>query len=707
MKKTISFTLEQRAVIQHSLSDHAIVSAVAGSGKTQTLIGRIQYLLQQNIQPHKILIVMFNKSASEDFKARSSLYLNTEQARLMQVKTFHALGFHIMHKLQQLNVIPELSLETNEFNIQKDIKTALQKTYKLANNNEPITNEKIELYARYLSLIKSSTKSVPARIFMKNLSKKEASIVLMFFNNYESIRKEKKYCTYDDLIYIPSTILSKSHALAQYFKVIYDFIVVDEYQDINQSQQILLKILAGNHAKVMAVGDINQTIYEWRGSSTYFILKGFVKYFKNPKKYHLSQTFRYGHLSSIVVNHIISNNSNKTESLCLSSLKNSITTNIKIYSNSQIPQVINNLDKITISRQKNTKSIAVLVRKYSSAILFELNCLNKGITYKINGSNGVFNLPLIKAIIGYLMLSNKATSLYHISKNIGCELIRASLMYPSNYLNSHQLSILSENIIKDVYNVFDTIKKFIANENLSAYQEKLLNEYISTIEIFYNLKGNSSISYFIKALDTYVNLSAYLAKKANNHYMFSEEEVFHQFIYFLSNMRLPIDAVCKKLISLIHSEYTLQKNIHDNFNIEILSIHKSKGLEWDTVILCDMTEKSFFNNKNNMTKEEIEAERRLFYVAITRAKKDIICIGGNDLKELDQWYSYDQKSHPSNLKSKNSIRFIYEMRLKASENFLLAYRDNNFSALSGYLKNKIVAQYYKHLSSINASKTQQ
>ncbi|WP_440616274.1 ATP-dependent helicase [Cysteiniphilum sp. 6C5] len=689
---TICYTPEQQAIIEHSLSQHALVSAVAGSGKTQTLIARIEFLLKNNVNPSEILVLMFNKSAANDFTRRlNALNINA----VIDIKTFHALGLKTVGFLEKKGLLSTAQLIDRNSMLEKLVREALQKTNQLLNEKEPITPEVIDRYQQYIGLLKSS---LDLKKMLKQVEQSEESKVENFFRFYEQLRAHYCWRTFDDLLYEPMKVLTANKTLAARFGNRYRYVIVDEYQDINDVQQSLLKLISSNAQSVIAVGDIDQTIYEWRGSRPFYMLKGFAQDFKNAKTYTLSLTFRYGHLLSIMANEVIQHNKQRLKTLCFSAPEAAKKTDVNIISKNKLKVLIQEVAKSIRNGQYKLNDITVLVRKYSSGVLLELSCLQEGLDYHIAGGQSVFKLPLTQSIFGYLSLVDKSKYFQQLPEQIRKEKVVQMLSFPSLYLNISQLECLSELLSVNPLKPMMALQNFKQQYDLPFYQVSRIKERLELWQDMLGVKPKTPASTVVKMLYTLLDLAAYLAKKAAVSPVYTDSDVADAWLNFSLETKQTITEFLDHFNAL-----QVQANLskHDKNGLLISSIHKAKGLQWQHVILCDMTEQSFFSNTKDKppTPDEIESERRLFYVAITRAISKLSIVAGNDVAKLNKWFFEGISGAPQGLRKTNSVRFLYESHLHQCEMLLKAHLDQDQTALKQKSKHSApMANYLKKLA---------
>ncbi|APC91641.1 MULTISPECIES: ATP-dependent helicase [Francisella] len=659
----MQYTVEQQKIINHDINKHALVSAVAGSGKTQTLIARIEYLVSNQVAPNKILVLMYNKSAQLDFATRLKKVLKPEIARLINVRTMHSLGNSFLQTFAKAGfvkvdkILKEYEVDTV---IVKLLKT-YQKEFKITKD---IDNERVETFKEYISLLKSDLSLNNSKI--KGLNSKEKKLLDKIFNQFNQECENQKAITYDDMIYLPVKLFEKNKTSVAQASNLYSHIIIDEYQDINQVQQFFLQCLVGQNTYVMAVGDVDQTIYQWRGSTPYYMLEGFKKDFKDVKQYTLSYTFRYGDLISLMANNIIVNNKKRHNNLCITYPKLNKTTDISILDSSD--KVVLKL-KALIESGVKASDIAILVRKYNSTTVFELSCLYNDLAYNIVADKNIFSENLFKAIYGYLMLINKGYGFDKHTLEQRVEFIKSMLDYPSLYLKKELKLTLATAIANDVSQAANIIAAISQTVDKTFKQKNILAISSSWRSIFNNTrikKSDKAIDFILQSLD----LEKQISKASGETYSSkSKLQIIEGMVSFAKGKKNTLT----EFIELLYQLYirSNQQNHNNPNQIQIMSMHRAKGLEWEYVVVHDATEGGFFGDKNNkVCNEIIEEERRLFYVAITRVKKHLFIVSSDDIPRLSSWYQIKKNTYPHDLKCKNSLRFLYEGNLVECEKYL-------------------------------------
>ncbi|EKD36509.1 MAG: hypothetical protein ACD_75C01484G0001, partial [uncultured bacterium] len=407
----MKLTEEQLRIVNHS-GGHARVSAVAGSGKTTTMVARIGHLLRQGVAAEQLLVLMFNKSARDSFADAMSKNLAALGCRLPEVRTFHSLGLRLVTSFTKRGVLPAFRLVTEEYILERLARQVVSEMYREKHENEGWpSGEDLEEFITFLDRVKATSAGVD-RVFASLALPARYDYFVPAYDLFEKVRREQKIRFYADLIHEPLMAMRADKELAAWVADRVEHIIVDEYQDINEAQQQLLQLLAGRRGKVMVVGDVDQCIYEWRGAQPEYITTRFQQDFPNPANYLLSFTFRYGHQLSLAANYLIANNKKRDRKFCIS---HESTPNTQI---SCLPEP----DKLRLTFKEKEKhpvlavladwreqgrtlgEAAVLVRLFAQSVPVELALLEAGIPYRLEGNNQVFDCPEVLALTGYLQL---------------------------------------------------------------------------------------------------------------------------------------------------------------------------------------------------------------------------------------------------------------------------------------------------------------
>ncbi len=407
----MNLTEEQQRIINHS-GGHARVSAVAGSGKTTTMVERIGHLLRQGAVADQLLVLMFNKSARDSFAESMTRNLGDLGCRLPEVRTFHSLGLRLVNSFTKRGALPAFRLVTEDYLLERLARQVVNEMYKEEHADEGWpSGEEVEEFLTFLDRVKGTVLGAEEVLAGSGLPARYGYFVRAF-ELFEKVRHEQKIRFYADLIHEPLMAMRADQGLAAWVADRVEHIIVDEYQDINEAQQQLLKILAGRRAKVMVVGDVDQCIYEWRGAQPEYITSRFQKDFPGPANYLLSYTFRYGHGLSLAANHLIANNRKRDRKFCVS---HAVTPHTGIscleeqdkFTGKHHNKLQHPVLAVLSEWQGQGRTLAeavVLVRLFAQSVPVELALLEAGIPYRLEGNNQVFDCPEILALTGYLQL---------------------------------------------------------------------------------------------------------------------------------------------------------------------------------------------------------------------------------------------------------------------------------------------------------------
>ncbi|OUR60112.1 hypothetical protein A9Q74_14510 [Colwellia sp. 39_35_sub15_T18] len=648
-------------MIKHT-HGHALVKAVPGSGKTTTLIMRVTNLLKQGVEPQSILILMYNKAAQLSFKKK--LQTSADKYNLSaipDVRTFHSYALELVKEGQRLNLITYKELvEQGSPKYQQ----LLRECYFYGNEIESsfVENneiEKLELNISNWRLEELTPNDLNQDPNYKDIDKKDKRA----YKKYCELLEQYKLRTFDDILSEAVQLIRSNKFSVPVLKQV----IVDEYQDVNYIQNELVKGLTQPVTNVMVVGDVNQCIYEWRGSRPDFIEGIFERDFKNTKIFNLSCTFRYGHQLSYVANSVISKNKDSNSSFCISHPKNK-STEVSIH------QGLNLLKLLEHSEKENKfSSTAIIARSNADLIEPEIVLQLLNLPYRVKSSQqklisrpeiSLLTLLMCLAVDGDLSRIKPTANFQWLIRNFIKQL---DFRLPKGMLNELTLAI-SKN--KD--NIFNIIK-----EKVDIKQEQNRKIFKSLKEI----NSSSSCSNMASALYKVFNEKGLFLNISESSILRRESNDQIRGISFMQQLLNTFEITVNDLLDIL-----INPTEHDENKIryDLTTMHGSKGLEWDNVILIGLEDKAYpgTNNEPTIPKEldfirtksndDLKEERRLFYVAITRAIQHLHLIVPTD-KTLDHWNKNVWSSTPK--KETNATRFVFEMDLVISRSLVEKIKD--------------------------------
>lgn len=619
-----------------------LVLAGAGSGKTKVLTTKIAYMIREGISPDNILAITFTNKAAGEMKDRIYKLIGYS-ARSMQISTFHSFGLRLIRENHEY-----LGYDKNFVIFDSDDSLTIVKKILKDKNLDPNKFNPRAIRNKISSL---KNELVSPLEFKKQAFVEFDKIVYEVYKKYESSLIENNSLDFDDLLILPIKLFKERKDILESYQEKFKYILIDEYQDTNEAQYKLTKLLASKYKNICCVGDVDQAIYGFRGANYKNILN-FERDYKGCKTINLEENYRSTKTILDAANSVIKNNKNRKEKNLFTSLGSG--DKITYYrAKSGLDEVKFVVDSIKdlIKNNVSLSDIVVLYRTNAQSRTFEDGFLKANIPYKIIGGVNFYSRLEIKNLLAYLRLihnTNDNVSLERIinvprrgigEKTVSNLLIKASENNTSMYdAISSGRELLFKNIIEDLRRVKDTmpLTDFI---DLVLLKSGIKEEYINE-----------------KSLEADVRLEN-LEEFKSVAYAFCEENGVVSLEDFLLN------------VSLI-SDNTEIKEVYDA--VSLMTIHAVKGLEFDYVFLVGMEENLFPHSNSLNSDEEIEEERRLCYVAITRSKKKLF-ISNARIRLL---YGSDQVNPVSRFVSEIDSNLIDDLLCKSFEkNEKIDYND--------------------------------
>lgn len=601
----MKLTVEQQAVVDHC-GGHARVAAVAGAGKTTTMAARVLQLLANGVSAKRILVLMFNRSARDDFQRRLASMAPQGQI-LPDVRTFHSLGHRLTQSLCRWGALAPRHLLSAEWQLERLLRQASLNVLSdtLERRDAALEGDRLEALAHFCGLVKAEM--LPAdKLYARLGYEPDTDYFPAAFEEAERLLSQESVMTYADLLYRPLQALEADSQLRDRVEGFLDHVIIDEYQDINTAQQRLLAVLAGKQANVMAVGDANQCIYEWRGARPDTMLENFTATFGEATDYPLSITFRHGHALALTANHAIMANQRRPDQLCLADANNP-QTRIAVGQGSRLL-----LDALFDwqAQGRALSDTSLLVRSWALSVPFQLALLQAGIPFRLlREDRFVFRLPLVQALAGYLKLSRRPELLHDP------EQLLLLLSQPTPFVARERLQRLA-------YQLASTQcwpeRHDPTLASLKPLQRRTLKkrwELLCELPKLGAWPPAKLLSHVVETIDAEKTLKRAAARRDKG-----EEDV-----------RL-LDVLIEQAESVQDPDAfieLLERPVENQAGgVLISTVHGAKGLEWPLVAVAGVNEEDFphYSRDNPLADERLEEERRLFYVAITRAQEQLLIL---------------------------------------------------------------------------------
>ncbi len=581
-----------------------LIVAGAGSGKTKVLTSRIANIInQKKAFPNQILAVTFTNKAAKEMKDRVSLILGSSAVGLSWLGTFHSICAKLLRKHA-----PAVNLNSNFTIIDTDDQIRLIKNICIAENIDIK-----QLAPKYILAIIDKWKN---RGFYPNeviINKKDIfeNNILPIYKIYQQKLIELNSCDFGDLILHTVKILEKNKDIREIYSKNFKFILVDEYQDTNLIQSKWLNLLAEKNNNICCVGDDDQSIYSWRGAEIKNFLE-FDKVYAETKVIRLEENYRSTQNILSVASNLISNNQKRVGKTLKTSMEDGDLVKLNCFKNGK-DEAIGISDEIEKIKNKfSFNNISILVRAIFQTREFEERFLKVGIPYRIIGGTKFYERAEIKDCVAYLRLIYQGKDdlaferiVNNPKRSIGDSTLRNIHEYrkeESTNLESASRQMIQKNLIKPKAKIglsifLDLITKWRNDLNI-----KKIN-HVKLLQIILDESGYSAMLKNKKDLENQNRLE-------NIKELLSAMKEFDNLESFLEHV---------SLATSIDQEW-------DGEKVNMMTMHASKGLEFDVVFLPGWEEGLFPHQKSIDEKGQngLEEERRLAYVGITRAKKKAI-----------------------------------------------------------------------------------
>ena len=634
---------EQQKVVK-TVNGPLLVLAGAGSGKTRSVIYRAAYLIKvKKINPWNLLIVTFTNKAARELKERLEtkfrIYTNS-----LWIGTFHSVCTRILRKEAEFTPF------NSNFSIfdQKDQKHIFKQLYKridVDSRQFPVNKIRNIISNQKNSLIQ------PKDYFDFHAENYHTKTVYRVYKNYQKYLLDNNAMDFDDLLMYAALLLHSNKTLLKKYQKQFEYIMIDEYQDTNYAQFKIVNLIAKKHKNLCVVGDDDQAIYSWRGADIKNILK-FEKDYNNVKIVKLEQNYRSPKIILKLANSLIKNNKERHQKELWTAIKSSHKPELVVLENEakEAHFVAQKIQKMT-NQGSSLNDTVVLYRTNAQSRAFESAFVKKNINYQIIGGVNFFQRKEVKDIIAYLRI---------IANPLDNESFRRMVNVPKRGIGKRtleKLQILANQNKQSLLQVFLNSKI----ENISHISKKLaafrktMVKWLEKSKAYSVVETISMINDDTKMIQIYENSDdpKELSRAENlKEFVASAIEFSEQYEHDFGK-----EPNIEEYLQNISLQTDLDNAAEDTEAVKLMTMHNAKGLEFENVFIVGLEDGLLPHSRSLDEDGRLEEERRLLYVAITRAKKTLHL----SYAEYRRLYQFSEKTIPSRFLKELDNRFLNEV----------------------------------------------
>ncbi|MCH9621158.1 MAG: ATP-dependent DNA helicase PcrA [Chlamydiia bacterium] len=603
MSESFLLNKEQQEAVNH-IDGPLVVLAGAGSGKTSVVVSRIAHLIGMGISPNEILAVTFTNKAANELRER----LRQRDITPPFTATFHALGVRILRES-----IHHFGYETDFI-----IFDASDTTSIISGIIADITGKREKKIIKEIKGLISRAKSkllLPGAHFPSDFgfdTEADKALFLEVYKRYQESLKNANGVDFDDLIMLTVFILQEDEFRKKYSGR-WKYILVDEYQDTNQAQYLICKALCSQHQNIFVVGDPDQSIYSWRGAKISNILN-FEKDFDGSRVIALQQNYRSTNHILSAANHVIEKNDRLYEKHLFSDKGDGELVGVHGFSNGydEVRFVVRKIEEYK-RKQIPLEEIVIFYRTNSQSRMFEDGLIENGIPYQVIGGFSFYQRKEIKDIIAYLRTIASPFDFVSFSRVINL---------PKRGIGKKTIEKIIQSSVDKKASIIQILKELLNNEGSFKLTQKARDGVLSFVSFYDEIQ---------KLIESKAQLADVIAEVyAESNYqavLLEDKESFHDRLENIDELISKADHFDKRksgdLKQFLEDVCLDVENKGDEYEakISLMTIHNAKGLEFDACFVVGLEEDLFPHIRSKDSFEDVEEERRLFYVGMTRAKK--------------------------------------------------------------------------------------
>ncbi len=615
----------QRAAVENYDSPSLIIAG-AGSGKTRVLTSRIAYMIAQGVAPSNILALTFTNKAAEQMRGRIAQMLPDNRSRYIRMGTFHSVFARILRENADRIGFPQSFTIYEPSDCRNLLKTIVREL------NLDDDKYKPARLASRISFAKNSLVTPGAYLANASYATEDRHAQIPEFGNIYNIYcqrcKHNGAMDFDDLLLQTNILLRDCADVLAHYQELFKYILVDEYQDTNYAQYVIIRRLSQTHSRVCVVGDDAQSIYSFRGAKIENILS-FQKDFPDAEVFKLEQNYRSTQTIVEAANSVIRRNSKKLDKKCFS--EGARGEKIRVLRAStdreEAEMVVSDLRDRVRADGDRWDEAAILYRTNNQSLVLEDNLRRRGIPYRIYKGSSFYDHKEIKDLMAYIRL---------VVNPRDDEAFRRIVNYPARGIGDTSVERIAQLAAERGVSMWEAVDALAAEAPADAVQRAIARKVAEFVALIRSLAGvraekglydfgleiasKSGIIGIYRAENTPESASALdnIEELLNSMQLFKEQRDAE----IRSGEREPgEEATVEEWLQNVMLTTDMDKDDPEDRNkVTLMTVHSAKGLEYKYVYIVGLEENLFPSQRAMESPDGLEEERRLFYVALTRAK---------------------------------------------------------------------------------------
>jgi len=595
---------EQGEAVLHT-EGPLLILAGAGSGKTRVLTYRIAYLIEgKSVYPSNILAITFTNKAAKEMKERvQSLIGGTDN---MWISTFHSACMRILRKN-----VENLKDYKKNFIIYdtKDQETVIKECLKELNLNEK--NFPMRAVSAEISKAKDMLLT-PDKFYDRNMHDMRKRKLADIYRLYQQKLQKNNAMDFDDILYKTVELFELNPDILQYYQNKFKYIMVDEYQDTNFSQYTLIRLLARQHKNLCVVGDDDQSIYSWRGADIGNILN-FEKDFPGAKVIKLEQNYRSTQVILDAANSVIRNNSaRKNKRLWTENGEGrSIIFHNAMDEWGEANFIMDEVERMMAEENRQLGDFAILYRTNAQSRVLEEACMSHGLPYRIVGGFKFYDRKEVKDIIGYLRVIQNPDEDLSLKRIINI---------PKRGIGNTTLEAITQHARTTGDSMFGALLEVDSIAHVSTKAKKGIKEFVKIMSDLMSIAETERVSKLVKEVLERTGYLSELEKDGDEESQSRAENIKELLSATLEYEEKNENATLPDFLEQMALMSDIDRVEDGKAALIMMTLHSAKGLEYPFVFISGMEEGVFPSQRSYFEEKQMEEERRLMYVGITRAE---------------------------------------------------------------------------------------